>query len=155
MAGAGFDWKNIILNFITVIGLGGIITAFTGIILGPLSLALLGLGVGLFQADGARKEIVKAAKKELIKHIPQVAAQQRQPVYDAIKECFDNYEEEVMSRIDDDIEARKAELENLVQQKESREIDSHVELQRLQQLVGNVQSEYEGIEMTYQEFSRV
>lgn len=144
MAGSGFDWKNIILNFITVIGLGGIITAFTGIILGPLSLALLGLGVGLFQADGARKEIVKAAKKELIKHIPQVAAQQRQPVYDAIKECFDNYEEE-----------GKAELENLVQQKESREIDSSVELQRLQQLVGNVQSEYEGIEMTYQEFSRV
>ncbi|NES87402.1 MAG: dynamin, partial [Moorea sp. SIO2B7] len=79
MAGAGFDWKNIILNFITVIGIGGIISAFTGIALGPIGLALLGLGVGLMQADQARKELVKAAKKELVKYLPTVAQQQWQP----------------------------------------------------------------------------
>ncbi len=38
MAGAGFDWKNILLNYFTVIGVGGIITALTGIFLRKTSL---------------------------------------------------------------------------------------------------------------------
>lgn len=50
MAGAGFDWKNILLNYFTVIGVGGIITTVTGVLLGPIWFALLGLGVGILQA---------------------------------------------------------------------------------------------------------
>jgi hypothetical protein len=30
MAGAGFDWKNILFNYVAVIGVGSIITAVTG-----------------------------------------------------------------------------------------------------------------------------
>ena len=54
LASAGFDWKNILLNYFTVIGVGGIITAVTGVFLGPIGFALLGLGVGILQADQAR-----------------------------------------------------------------------------------------------------
>ncbi len=104
LAGAGFDWKNILLNYFTVIGIGAMITAVTGVFLGQLDFALLGLGVGFLQADQARKELVKTAKKELVKYLPQVASEQTPVVYDAVKECFDTYEREVSQRINDDIQ---------------------------------------------------
>ena len=152
MAGAGFDWKNILLNLITVIGVGSIITAVTGIVLGPVGLALLGLGVGVLQADQARKELVKATKKELMKYLPKVADEQRQNIYDAIKECFDSYEKEVSDRINDDIDSRKAELSNLLAQKEEGEINRDAELERLQKLEQNVSEASKAIEKVYQDF---
>ncbi len=152
MAGAGFDWKSILLNYFTVVGISGIIvTVFpAAVFLGPVGLALLGLGVGAFQADQARKEVVKAAKKELVKHLPQVANEQSHVVYDAVKECFDTYEREVSKRVNDDIEARKAELDNLLQQKESREINRGAELDRLKKLEADVSSHSRSIETVYQ-----
>lgn len=146
MAGVGFDWKNILLNLVTVAGIGTIIATVSGITLGPIGLALLGLGVGVMQADQARKKLVQVTKKELVKHLPQVAQKQWQPVYDAIKECFDIYEREVSERIDDDIQSRKRELDNLLKQKEEREINRGAELTRFQQLEIDVSSEYENIE---------
>lgn len=152
MAGAGFDWKNILFNYVTVIGVGSIITAVTGIFLGPIGLALIGMGVGFVQADQARQELVKTAKKELVKYLPQVANDQWLPVHDAVKECFDAYEREVTKRVNDDIEARKAELDNLLKQKESYEINRGAELERLRKLESDVSSELRQIEAMYQNF---
>ena len=152
LAGAGFDWKDILLNMIAVMGIGGIITAIAGGIMGPVVLALLSLGVGALQMDKARQELVKAARKELVKYLPQVAQEQWQPIHDAIKECFDNYEREVIERVNDDIESQKAELDNLLQQKESREINRGAELARLQKLETDVSSASRNIETIYQDF---
>ncbi|MBW4562694.1 MAG: dynamin family protein [Mojavia pulchra JT2-VF2] len=149
LASAGFDWKNILLNYFTVIGIGGIITAVTGIFLGPIGFALLGLGVGFLQADQARKELVKTAKKELVKYLPQVAHEQSQTVYDAVKECFDSYEREVSKRINDDIASRKSELDNLLKQKETREINRESELKRLKNLQEDVITQMQKIEAAY------
>ena len=149
MAGAGFDWKNILLNYFTVIGVGGIITAVTGIFLGPIGFALLGLGVGFFQADQARQELVKTAKKELVKYLPQVAQEQSHTVHKAVKECFDSYETEVSKRINDDIAARKSELENLLKQKETREINRDSELKRLKKLDEDVFAQLQTVELAY------
>jgi replication fork clamp-binding protein CrfC len=149
LAGAGFDWKNILLNYFTVIGVGGIITAVTGIFLGPIGFALLGLGVGFLQADQARKELVKTAKKELVKYLPQLAHEQSQTVYDAVKECFDSYEREVSKRINDDITSRKSELDNLLKQKATREINRESELKRLKSLQENVIEQLQKIEAAY------
>lgn len=149
LAGAGFDWKNILLNYFTVIGIGGMITAVTGIFLGPIGFAVLGLGVGVLQADQARKELVKTAKKELVKYLPQVAHEQSPIVYDAVKECFDAYEKEVGKRINDDITSRKAELDNLLKQKETREINRESELKRLKTLQENVIEQLQKIEAAY------
>jgi GTPase SAR1 family protein len=151
MAGAGFDWKNILLNLITVFSISTIIASFTGIVLGPLYLALLGMGVGVLQADGARKELVKAAKKELVKYLPQVANEQGQMIHDAVKECFDTYEKEVTERIDDDINSRKAELDNLLKQKETYEVNRETELKRLKSLENEVTSEVREVESVYQD----
>jgi replication fork clamp-binding protein CrfC len=152
LAGAGFDWKNIMLNFITVYGVGSIITAITGVMLGPIGFALLGLGIGVVQADQARKELVKIAQKELVKYLPQIAREQSSKVAAAIRECFDLYEREIATRMDDDIQARKAELDNLVRQKESIEIDRGTEIARLQKLEREVATESDKIEIVYQGF---
>lgn len=149
MAGAGFDWKNILLNYFTVIGVGGIITAVTGVLLGPIGFALLGLGVGFLQADQARKELVKTAKKELVKYLPQVAEEQSKTVHDAVKECFDSYEREVSKRINNDIASRKSELDNLLQQKETREINRESELKRLNNLQEDIIAQLQKIEAAY------
>ncbi|HEY9798760.1 MAG TPA: dynamin family protein [Leptolyngbyaceae cyanobacterium] len=149
MAGVGFDWKNILLNYFTVIGIGGIITAVTGTLLGPIGFAVLGLGVGFLQADQARKELVKTAKTELVKYLPQVAHEQSQTVYDAVKECFDVYEREVSKRINDDINSRKSELDNLLKQKETREINREGELRRFKSLQEDVIAQLQKIEGAY------
>ncbi|MFB2934891.1 dynamin family protein [Aerosakkonemataceae cyanobacterium BLCC-F154] len=152
MAGAGFDWKNILLNLITVFGISTIIGSVTGIVLGPLYLALLGMGVGVLQADQARKELIKAAKKELVKYLPQVAQEQWQPIHDAVKECFNVYEGEISDRINDDINSRKAELDNLLKQKESYEINRDNELKRLKTIESEVLSNSEKIQSVYNDF---
>ncbi|RCJ40155.1 dynamin [Nostoc minutum NIES-26] len=149
MASVGFDWKNILLNYFTVLGIGALIGTIISPILAPLYIPLLGLGVGFLQADQARKQLVKSAKKELVKYLPQVAQERSQTVYDAVKECFDTYEREVNKRISDDILARKSELDNLLQQKQTRDINRDRELNRLKNLQENVIAEVQKIEAAY------
>ena len=78
--------------------------------------------------------------------------EQWQPIYSAAQECFDSYEQEVIKRINDDINTRKSELQNLVKQKESQEIDRVTEIDRLQQFETDVLSESLSIENFYQGF---
>lgn len=52
--------------------------------------------------------------------------------------------------MDDDINSRQAELDNLVKQKETEEIDRETEIERLETLESNVNREAEKIEAAYQ-----
>ncbi len=149
LAATGFDWKSILLNFLTVTSVAFVAATIFGVLLGPIALALVGLGIGVLQADQARKELVKAVKKEMVKYLPQVAQEQWQPIYQSVRECFDKYETEVIRRIDDDIDCRKAELDNLVEQKESREIDRDAELSRLKSAEQEIASVKEAVEQEY------
>ena len=149
MAGAGFDWKNILFNYVAVIGVGSIITGVTGVFLGPIGLALIGMGIGFVQAEQARQELVKTAGKELVKYLPQVANEQWLPIFEGVKECFDAYEREVTKRVNDDIDSRKAELDNLLTQKESYEINRNTEIKRLQSLDAEILSEVNKVETIY------
>ena len=150
MAGAGFDWKNILFNYVAVIGISGILASVTGIFLGPLGLALVGLGVGMFQADQARQELLKTTKKELVKYLPQVANEHWIHVHDGVKECFDVYEREVIKRINDDIDSRRSELDNLLKQKETYEINRDAELNRLRKIELDMSAESQKVEQIYQ-----
>lgn len=145
LAGVGFDWKSILFNLITTVSLGAIFAA----VLGPIAIPLVSLGIGVFQADHARKEMVKGIKKELMQHLPRIAQEQWAPIHTAVQECFDAYEREVIKRINEDIQARKAELENLLQQKESREIDRGAELSRLHNLESDISNQHQGVETAY------
>ncbi|NEP51035.1 MAG: dynamin [Moorea sp. SIO3C2] len=150
LASAGFDWKNILVNWLAVWGITAFLVIFTTTtFIGPIGLALMGLGVGAFQADQARKELIKATKKELVKYLPQLAEEQWQPIHDAVNECFDDYERQVIKRLNDDIKSRKDELDNLVEQKESNQVNRETELKRLKSLDADVLSKVNGIESVY------
>jgi GTPase SAR1 family protein len=146
MAAAGFDWQSILFNLVAV----GSLTLIFGAVLGPVGVLLAGFGFSALQLDQARKELTKAMKKELVKHLPKLAEAQWQPIYDGVRVCFDKYEEQVIARIDGDIGDRKAELDNLLAQKQSREIDRDAEVARLQAAESAVRAASDRIDMAYQ-----
>ncbi|MBD1871166.1 dynamin family protein [Cyanobacteria bacterium FACHB-471] len=146
LAATGFDFKSILLNLVATWG----ITLLFAPILGPFGILLAGLGVGALQANDARKQFAKAIKKELVKHLPQIAQEQWQPIYSAVQECFDSYDREVAKRIDEDIQSRKAELDNLLQQKDTREINRDAELARLRSLEATIADQSQRVEVAYQ-----
>ena len=150
--GAGFDWKNILVNSLSVIGIYSFLAIFSIPILltGPIGILLVGLGVGALQAEQGRKELIKETKKELIKYLPQLAEEQGQVIHQAITECFDTYDREVMNRLNDDIKSRRMELDNLLQQKQSREINRDSELNRLQKLEADFISECRTVNRVYE-----
>jgi GTPase SAR1 family protein len=150
LAVSGFDFKSILLNFFTAAGISIVAGSIFGVFMGPIAFALVGLGVGALQADHARKEFAKAIKRELVKHLPKVAQEQWQPIYSAVQECFDAYERELVKRINDDIQARRSELDNLLKQKESHEINRTAELNRLRTVETTISTEFQQIETVYQ-----
>lgn len=153
LAGAGFDWKSILVNALGVIGIWGFLTVFSIPLMaltGPLGIALLGLGIGAVQADQARQELIKATKKEFVKYLPKIAQEQWTPINQAVKECFDAYEREVTNRVNNDIKARKAELDNLLKQKGSQEFNQDAELKRLKSLDSDVLTQCRSIEFIYE-----
>lgn len=146
LAVSGFDFRSILLNLFST----ATVAIFFGAILGPIGLILVSLGIGALQADHARKEFTKAVKKEMTKHLPQIAQDQWQPIYSAVQECFDSYEREVIKRVNDDIQSRRSELDNLLQQKQAGEINRDAELNRLRGVESAVATEYQSLETTYQ-----
>lgn len=150
LAGVGFDWKNILVNWLAAIGISSFLLIFTGTFLGPIGIALIGLGIGALQADQARKEFIKATKKEFVKYLPQLAQEQKESIYQAVKDCFNNYEQEVSKRINEDIKSRQAELDNLLRQKQSQEINYQAESNRLKTLDAEVLAEYHNLESVYE-----
>jgi GTPase SAR1 family protein len=152
MAFGGFDPGSILLNFFTTAGIALVATSIFGLILGPITLALIGLGVGILQTDHARRELARATKREMVKHLPQFAQEQWQPVYNTVQDTFDRYETEIADRINDDIQSRQAELDNLLKQKESRELDRDAETFRLRSLQAKLQSSGRSLEKTYQDW---
>ncbi len=150
VAANGFDWQSSLVNFLVTSTVTVIAGTLFGAILGPMGVLFAGFGIGAFQLDHARKELTKAMKKELVKHLPKLADEQWQPVYDSVQACFDQYEAEVMGRIAQDIGDRKAELDNLVAQKESREIDRDAEVTRLQAAEAEIQAASARIDAAYQ-----
>lgn len=152
LAAAGFDFNSILLNIFAAAGIAILASSVFGVMLGPIAFALVGLGLGAFQADQARKELAKATKKELVKHLPQIAQQYSPDITSAVQECFDTYQREVIDRLKDDIQARKAELDCLLQQKATQETDRDAELQRLQSLKTTVTEDCDRVEDLYQSF---
>jgi replication fork clamp-binding protein CrfC len=144
MASAGFNWKNILVNWIAAIGISSFLAIFVGGLIAPLgvlAIPILGMGVGAFQTTQAREDFIRATKKEFAKYLPQIAQEQWQPIYDSVKECFDTYKDEASKRINGDIQSRKAELDTLIEQKESQQIDTDKEIDRLQNLEAEVLKE--------------
>jgi hypothetical protein len=128
-----------------------LILQFVGIIIASLSLAVIGgilagAGAMALQAEFVRRSFVEATRKEFAKYLPQIAEEQWQPIFEAVQKSFDGYAQQVGERINNDISSRKAELDNLLQQKQSHEIDIKAEVKRLQDLEIEMRSQIRQID---------
>ncbi len=132
MAGTGlFNWKQIMLNLGGVVLVSGAVYAITGVLLGPVGIALTGLGLGALSANKVRSTMIQSMKKELVKYLPQIASEQSEVIRKLIQDCFDAYGNEVVSRMNDDIQSRKSEIDDLVKQKNRSQIERDAEIKRL------------------------
>ncbi len=132
MAGTGlFNWRQVLMNLVGATAITVVFTLLTDIVLGPIGMALAGLGLGSWTTEQARRKVLTTMKTELSHLLPQVAQEQSFVVYQVVKECFETYQQDVVKRMNEDIAARKMELSELVKQKESCEIDRDTEVQRL------------------------
>jgi GTPase SAR1 family protein len=107
---------------------------FSGLVLNIFTLALGGLGLVAFQAEAVRQIFLNTTKQEFAKALPQIAEDQEPIVVQTVKRCFETYEAQITERINDDIAARRSELVNLLNQKESYEIHRETEVERLKDL---------------------
>jgi hypothetical protein len=150
MAGTGvFNWKQILVNFGSAALVTTMVYVVTGVFLGPVGIALASLGLGGFSAEAARRKVVQTMRQELVKLLPQIAQEQSFQVYQAVKECFDTYQQEVVKRMNDDIHSRKLELDELVRQKEDHEINQQAEERRLGLLDNKLLSQLHEVEDAY------
>ena len=117
-----------------------------GLLFSSLFLNIVGViaaagGILAAQAEFVRQEFIKATRKEFVKHLPQIAADQWQPIYKAVTDCFGTYEERAIERISGDIAARRLELSSLVEKKQQNEINREQTVDRLKTLEENIQQE--------------
>ncbi|OKH20206.1 dynamin [Hydrococcus rivularis NIES-593] len=144
------NWKALITQFITLVVANVILIEFFGVFLGgPIGMALAAMVVGPIQLAAARNQLIKTAKAEMKKSLPKIAKEQAWKVYNSVKEVFDNFEDEVNQRINSDIQSRKTELDELLAQKEYREIDHKKEVERLKALNGQIFAQWNCIEAAY------
>jgi DNA-directed RNA polymerase len=97
-----------------------------------------------------RRKFIKATRDDMKKSLPDVAQQQAKVVYQEVKKLFDSYDNEVSERMNEDIQSRQTELDQLVEQKEKGEFQREAEIKRLKNLEDNVYSEWQGLESAYE-----
>lgn len=147
MAGAGvFSWKSILFNLGAIIGVNVALYAAFHVFLGPLGIVLTSLLASGVQGERLRRKLVETMKEEMKKELPEVARQQSAAIEGEVKKMFDEYRDEVCKRISEDIASRRDELNKLVQQKESYEINREAEIARLKRLESDVYSEWQKLE---------
>jgi len=109
-------------------------TGGTGVLLSVFMVLTAGTGIVGLQAEVVRQMFLRSTKKEFAKMLPRLAEEQGPKVQAAVQDCFEQYEQTLGDRIKTDISSRRAELNNLVRQKEAREVDKERETVRLKQL---------------------
>lgn len=136
-------WKSVLQMTISSVCVA-IILQSLGLILTGLFLNVVGViaavgGILAVQAEFVRQEFIKATRKEFVRHLPQIAAEQRQSIYKAVTDCFGTYEEYAIERISADIAARRLELSSLVKKKQQHEINREQTVERLKKLEETIQ----------------
>jgi GTPase SAR1 family protein len=138
-------WQTVLLYACIVVAVN--IAPFF-ITLGMMTAILAGLGLISLQTESTRQRFLEATKKEFAKQLPKIATEYSPIVQQSVQKCFDAYAAQVAERVSVDIAARKAELDNLLAQKRSREIDRDQETARLQTLMTEVTSQVSLIQTT-------
>ena len=118
---------------------------FSSLFLNIVGVILAAGGIFAVQAELVRQEFLKATKKAFVQQLPRIAKEQTPSIEKAVRACFDAYEERAIDRINADITARRAELDNLVSRKQQHEINREQEIARLQELERQMQENISAI----------
>lgn len=144
-----YNWRMLLSTLGLVIGANVLLSLLFGLVLGPVGIAGV-MGLASFgQTEGLRREFLKKTRELLKKELPSVATTSARKIEDQVLQLFEEYEIEAISRIDDDIKSRKAELQSLLDQKESGEFEREAEIQRLNKLERDVFDQAQTLESTY------
>ncbi|ESA38564.1 dynamin family protein [Leptolyngbya sp. Heron Island J] len=146
---ASLNLQSILINVVAAIGASLLASSLISTMAGPITLGIASLGIGALQMDQIRRALVQAARQELSAHLPRIAAEQQQPIYTAMVQYFRDYEQAVISRLDADITARKADLETLLAQKQEQEHQGQCELEQLQIGLTQLQQADQAIQQLY------
>lgn len=136
-------WQGILFYVCATIALQIVAIVFAGFSLNIFAVLLAGTGIFAIQAEVIRQQFLSTTKQEFAKYLPQIVDEQYGLIQRSVKKCFDTYAEESKNRINGDIRSRKAELDNLLAQKTTREIDRAQEIQRLKQAEAEIIAETE------------
>ncbi|NJK66272.1 MAG: dynamin [Microcoleus sp. SU_5_3] len=139
-------WQSVLSCVMVTLVLNIIRVIFASLTLSVLGGILVFAGAVALQAEYVRQQFISTTKKEFVKHLPQIADEQSQYICEAVRKCFDTYEEQVYDRVTADINSRKAELDSLLVQKQFREIDIQAETKRLKDLEVDILSQLQQIE---------
>lgn len=142
------NWKSLIGQFLVTAGTNALLLYGAGSLLGPIGIGLVGAVAGGVQLRQAKKNLVKLAREEMKKKLPDIAKAEKMNIYNSIMEIFKNFEDGVIERIDADILSRKAELDDLLAQRSSKEIDKTAEVARLNTLDSEILAQWNTIEAT-------
>lgn len=143
------DWKSIVGQFVMAVGVNIALLYGAGSLLGPLGIGLVGAVTGGVQLQMARDKLVDLAKTKMKENLPNIANKEKITVYNSIMGIFKKFEDGVTQRIDSDIMSRKAELDDLLAQKESQEVDQKAEIVRLNTLDSQILTKWNDVETIY------
>lgn len=153
-AGAGlgaFNWKGLLVNLSVHLGVNLALLAAFNVFLTPVAMGLLMGFTGTAQMEGMRREFIKLTQAEMKKCLPDLAREQARAVYQEVNKLFDAYDEEVSKRMNEDIEARQAELVHLIEQVGKGEFQHEAEVTRLKELDHTVYSKWQVLESAYEQ----
>jgi GTPase SAR1 family protein len=139
-------WQNILFYVCASVALRVVAIVFAGLTLNVFGVILAGLGLAALQAEYMRRSFIDATKKEFVKYLPQIAEDNYSTIQRSVQKCFDLYEQQVNAHIQEDINLRRSELNNVLDQKRSHEVDKQTELNRLQTIADKVLAQTEAIE---------
>ncbi|MEM9274901.1 MAG: dynamin family protein [Cyanobacteria bacterium P01_F01_bin.143] len=142
------NWKSLIGQFLVAVGANVLLLYGAGSFLGPIGIGLVSAVAGGVQLRQAKKKLVKLAREEMKKKLPGIAKAEKMKVYNSIMEIFKNFEDGVIKRINSDILSRKTELDDLLAQKSSKEIDKTAEVARLHHLDSQILAQWNTVDAT-------
>lgn len=131
LGGGTFGWKTIMTNMGVVLGAAIAVYLAAGVILGPITVMLIAMGAGAWQAEMIRKKLIGALKEGLAKELPSIADSMYRSVFQKVKKTFDDYETVVIEQLDKDIQDRKQTLDNLLAKLEDANFNREAEERRL------------------------
>lgn len=143
------SWKTILRDVAILVGVNAVLIGVFNVALTPIGAAIAMALSGGTQLEILRREFIKKTKISMKEQLPNVAREQAKVIYREVKQLFEQFNDEVSSRMEEDFQSRQSELDKLVEQRETGEFEFEQEVTRLKKLQMSVHSQWQAVEVAY------